>query len=127
MMSLYRTRGLRDVTVQVPPTASRGATVTLRCLYDLEGDSLYMLKWYMGKEEFYRFVPKELPPTRVFPLPGFDVDVGSSDAHQVVLRSVTLKMSGRYRCEVSADATFHTAMVARWMHVVGKYKRLHIF
>lgn len=68
-------RALRDVTVQVPPTVSRGASVTLRCIYDLEGDSLYMLKWYRGKEEFYRYVPKELPPTRVFPLPGFDVDV----------------------------------------------------
>jgi hypothetical protein len=44
-----------------------------------------------------------------------------SDVHTVVMRSVSLETSGRYRCEVSADApTFHTAMVARWMHVVGE-------
>ncbi|XP_059475985.1 uncharacterized protein LOC132196997 isoform X2 [Neocloeon triangulifer] len=110
---------IKDVSIQVPPTVSVGTDVYLRCLYDLEGDNLYMLKWYCGKEEFYRFVPKELPPTRVFPLPGFNVDMDKSDTHLVVLRSVTLEMSGRYRCEVSADApTFHTAMVARWMHVV---------
>ncbi|XP_065351107.1 uncharacterized protein LOC135946710 [Cloeon dipterum] len=110
---------IKDVSIQVPPTVSVGTDVYLRCLYDLEGDSLYMLKWYCGKEEFYRYVPKELPPTRVFPLPGFGVDVDKSDTHTVVLRSVSLEMSGRYRCEVSADApTFHTAMVARWMHVV---------
>lgn len=50
--------------------------------------------------------------------------VDKSDLHTVVMRSVTLETSGRYRCEVSADApTFHTAMVARWMHVVGECSR----
>jgi hypothetical protein len=66
---------IKDVSIQVPPTVSVGSDVFLRCLFDLEGDSLYMLKWYRGKDEFYRYVPKELPPTRVFSLPGFSVDV----------------------------------------------------
>lgn len=50
-------------------------TVTLQCKYDLEGDDLYTVKWYKGTKEFYRYIPKELPSTQVFPLPGIDVDV----------------------------------------------------
>jgi hypothetical protein len=63
------------VSIQVPPTVSVGSDVFLRCLFDVEGDNLYMLKWYRGKDEFYRYVPKELPSTQVFSLPGFKVDV----------------------------------------------------
>jgi hypothetical protein len=45
------------------------------CSYDLEGDPLYTVKWYKGRSEFFRYVPKELPHTRVFPYPGINVDV----------------------------------------------------
>lgn len=67
--------GLRDVAVKVPVAVSPGDTVTLQCSYDLEGDPLYTVKWYKGRQEFFRYVPKELPHTRVFPLPGVNVDV----------------------------------------------------
>nr|CAI5828558.1 unnamed protein product [Callosobruchus analis] len=49
-------------------------SVTLYCEYDLEGAPLYSVKWYRDGDEFYRYVPKEEPPTRVFPLPGLRVD-----------------------------------------------------
>lgn len=67
--------GLRDVVVTVPMAVAPGDTVTLRCAYDLEGDPLYTVKWYKSRQEFFRYVPKELPHTRVFPLPGVNVDV----------------------------------------------------
>lgn len=61
----------------VVPTAVRaGATVTLECDYDLENAALYSIRWYHGDEEFYRFVPKESPPYKVFPtMPAYNVDV----------------------------------------------------
>ncbi|KAJ8866965.1 hypothetical protein PR048_032827 [Dryococelus australis] len=68
---------LRDVRVDFPDAVSPGDTVTLKCEYDLEGESLYTVKWYKGRQEFFRFVPKELPHTRVFPLPGINVDVST--------------------------------------------------
>ncbi|XP_049940952.1 uncharacterized protein LOC126417100 [Schistocerca serialis cubense] len=111
--------GLRDVSVNIPLAVAPGDTVKLTCLYDLEGDPLYTVKWYKGRQEFFRYVPKELPHTRVFPLPGVNVDIGQSNAHQVVLRDVQLELAGKYRCEVSADApSFHTQVVASHMHVV---------
>lgn len=37
--------------------------------------SLYSVRWYLEQEEFYRFVPKESPPSRVFAVTGIVVDV----------------------------------------------------
>lgn len=37
--------------------------------------ALYSVRWYFGAEEFYRYVPKESPPTLVFPVSGINVDV----------------------------------------------------
>lgn len=48
--------------------------------------------------------------------------MSKSGANEVVLRDVQLHMAGKYRCEVSADApSFHTSMVASYMHVVCEY------
>lgn len=111
--------GLRDVSVSIPLAVAPGDTVTLQCLYDLEGDPLYTVKWYKGRNEFYRYVPKELPHTRVFPMPGIHVDLSQSDAHQLVLRDVQLELAGKYGCEVSTDVPhFYTEVVASRMHVV---------
>ncbi|KAK9503572.1 hypothetical protein O3M35_010103 [Rhynocoris fuscipes] len=63
--------------MKVPELVRSGTTLQLACHYDLEGDSLYSIKFYQGDEEFYRYVPKEAPPTRVFPLPGIQVDVST--------------------------------------------------
>ena len=32
----------------VPSHVQRGSDFVLRCLYDLDGDSLYSVKWYKG-------------------------------------------------------------------------------
>jgi hypothetical protein len=71
-------QSLRGVRLDVPEAVLTGDTARLACDYDLEHAALYSIKWYRGDEEFYRFVPKESPPTRVFPLPGIHVDVSSS-------------------------------------------------
>ena len=70
---------LKDVHLQSPLVVKSGSTVTLRCTYDLENESLYTVKWYKGRQEFFRYVPKELPNTKVFPLPGVNVDVSIAD------------------------------------------------
>lgn len=59
----------------MPEAVRAGSHVKLLCDYDLEQAALYSIKWYRGEEEFYRYVPKESPPTRVFALPGVHVDV----------------------------------------------------
>ncbi|PSN56101.1 hypothetical protein C0J52_10628 [Blattella germanica] len=65
--------GLRDVRVTIPAAILRGNTAVLLCHFDLEGDSLYSVKWYKGRREFYRFTPKEDPAMKIFPFFGLDV------------------------------------------------------
>ncbi|CAH2075229.1 unnamed protein product, partial [Iphiclides podalirius] len=112
--------GLHNLEINVPYAVLLDETVTLECSWQLEDEeTLYSVKWYRGKEEFYRYIPKELPHTRVFPLPGIEVDISRSGARRVVLQQATPAMAGRFRCEVSADApTFHTEIRSAPLEVV---------
>ena len=63
----------------IPEHKQVGEETTLLCDYDLEGHSLYSVKWYKDDVEFYRYMPKNLPAKLVYPdMPGIDVDVSRS-------------------------------------------------
>ncbi|CAG9560278.1 unnamed protein product [Danaus chrysippus] len=95
---------LRIVRVNVPSYRVRGQLAQLDCDYELGDDTLYSVKWYRDNEEFYRYMPKYDPPKLWYKLDGVKVDLSKSDDRRVVLHQVTLKSSGLYRCEVSAEA-----------------------
>lgn len=38
-------------------------------------DKVWAVKWYRGNFEIFRFIADETPPTKVFKLDNFDVDV----------------------------------------------------
>ncbi|XP_043204507.1 uncharacterized protein LOC122371840, partial [Amphibalanus amphitrite] len=66
---------LRMVNSNIPVYKQVGEETTLLCDYDLEGDSLYSVKWYKDDVEFYRYMPKNNPAKLVYPdMPGIDVD-----------------------------------------------------
>ncbi|KYQ47855.1 hypothetical protein ALC60_13121 [Trachymyrmex zeteki] len=88
----------------VPQHAVLGQNVSLECNFNLDGEKLYSVKWYKDGNEFYRYVPQEKPPVLVFLQPGVSAVVHESTQRMVVLRSVNLMSTGRYRCEVSAEA-----------------------
>ena len=67
--------GLKDVSVTVPTAVRRGDNALLLCNYDMENDTLYSVKWYKGRREFYRYTPKENPAMKTFPSPGITVEV----------------------------------------------------
>ncbi|KAK9753742.1 hypothetical protein QE152_g1857 [Popillia japonica] len=56
-------KSLKGMRLNVPRAVRVGHSVTLECDYDLETAPLYSVKWYRGPDEFYRYVPKEEPPT----------------------------------------------------------------
>lgn len=68
---------LKIVQVKVPLAALLGHSVQLECIFSLDGDSLYAVKWYRGVDEFYRYVPAEEPRATVFGLNGIEVDVSN--------------------------------------------------
>lgn len=87
---------LRDVQIRVPVSVKRGDNVNLFCQFDLEGDSLYSVKWYKGKREFFRFTPNETPSLKVFPVAGIIVEV--SKHFLSLFFSVFIFLSFFYEC-----------------------------
>ncbi|CAO1430079.1 unnamed protein product, partial [Diamesa hyperborea] len=117
---------LRLTRLVIPTYKFRGENAILECDFDLNGkreadkemektnynfddqteeeESLYSVKWYKDNEEFYRFVPKANPPQNSYKVDGIKVDHQASNSKKVYLKGVTLKSTGFYRCEVSAEA-----------------------
>ncbi|KAL7740905.1 hypothetical protein ACLKA6_014067 [Drosophila palustris] len=114
------TAGLRNVNVRIPAAVKRGDNALLICNYDIENDTLYAVKWYRGRREFYRYTPKENPAWKIFTKTNeIDVETTQSNASHVLLRNVPTSISGKFACEVSADApTFDTSIVTADMEVV---------
>ncbi|RVE52644.1 hypothetical protein evm_002763 [Chilo suppressalis] len=83
---------LRNVHVKVPESAERGKKVEMKCLYDLEGDVLYTVKWYRGDREFSRYSPRDVPPLKVFRIPGIDVDLWQALSFATLLTHLLSKM-----------------------------------
>ena len=83
---------IRLTRTHLPAHAILGEDVVLECLYDMEGDALYSVKWYRNGKEFYRHIPSDSPPTAVFRQPGLVVDVSQSQAMRNL--SLNLYLSG---------------------------------
>ncbi|KAG8322734.1 hypothetical protein J6590_018119 [Homalodisca vitripennis] len=96
---------LKLIKVKVPAYKLKGETAVLQCVYEMEGlEKLYTVKWYRENEEFYRYVPKYKPSQISYKVEGIRVDHQMSDDTKVTLKSVSLKTTANYRCEVSAEA-----------------------
>uniref|UniRef100_A0A182NU52 Ig-like domain-containing protein n=1 Tax=Anopheles dirus TaxID=7168 RepID=A0A182NU52_9DIPT len=110
--------GLRNVRVTVPTAVRKGDSAHLFCDYELDDkERLYSIKWYKGKREFYRYTPQEKPSMKVFT--AVDVERSLSNESNVVIRALETNVSGKYSCEVSADApSFHTMIVSGDMEVI---------
>uniref|UniRef100_A0A1B6GB06 Ig-like domain-containing protein n=3 Tax=Proconiini TaxID=565685 RepID=A0A1B6GB06_9HEMI len=96
--------GLKLTALHIDKHTVRGNDSLLQCKYDLQDETLYSVKWYKDGHEFYRFVPRDFPIVQVFPVPGVYVNLEHSNESQVLLTALDLDSSGRYRCEVSAEA-----------------------
>jgi len=110
--------GLSSLKVQIPDTILRGQDAVFNCSYTLEDEKLYAVKWYRGTYEIFRYVPSDNPPTKAFPLQGYNVSMRRSTGNTMVLHSVNFENSGAYSCEVIADITFHTLIQTKNMLVI---------
>jgi len=119
LVTLSGSWGVRLTKELIPSHAIQGDDVALECDYDLQGDSLYSVKWYRNDQEFYRHIPTDRPQTVVFTQPGLIVDEFKSTETKIHLRNVNLSTSGKFRCEVSGEAPlFQTATFTNILIVV---------
>ncbi|XP_032683664.1 uncharacterized protein LOC116850012 isoform X2 [Odontomachus brunneus] len=115
--------GLKDLTINVPAMVRSGDTVTLSCHYDLEGSSLYTIQWFLDNNEFYRYVFDRVPPASSFNVSGIQVNISKSNTHDVTLVDVSRKLTGWYKCEVSASSpSYHTMIQSARMEVADAPK-----
>jgi hypothetical protein len=72
-------QGLRIKQLKVPTSISNATSpVILVCDFDLEGETLYSVKWYKSYVEFYRFLPSNVPtPAETIGVKGAEVDVST--------------------------------------------------
>ena len=99
--------GLRNVHIIVPSAVIKGRNVTLSCFYDMEGEQLYSVKWYLNTLEFFRYVPRVWPRTYHFSVYNgqrLKEVASNSNFTSLVIINVPRNASGRYSCEVSGDA-----------------------
>ena len=62
--------------VQVPEMVKVGEDGMLKCEWNLDGETLYSVKWYQGLKEIYRYTPsKEQKPIQIFNNTYLKVDV----------------------------------------------------
>lgn len=114
---------LTNFQIVIPNAVVRGRNAVLGCLYDLEGQPLYTLKWYKGSREFYRYTPRDRPPIKIFPIDGLTVNENASNDTHIVLQNVSDDNAGRYSCELSADApSFITKIETAMLNV--SYQKL---
>ena len=82
--------------LQIPPFVREGDTVKLVCVYDLEYDGLYSVKWYKNDIEFYSYIPKMSPSEdgqgsskkRFFDLPGVYINVSYNNSQFLSSKSL---------------------------------------
>ena len=67
--------GLTVTNVQVPPIIEVGKDGLLRCEWNLDGETLYSVKWYQGLKEIYRYTPSKQQPIQIFSNDFLQVDV----------------------------------------------------
>ncbi|KAL7638181.1 UNVERIFIED_CONTAM: hypothetical protein RMT77_011806 [Armadillidium vulgare] len=117
-----------QVRVDVPIYKERGSNAELKCLYSLEGSSLYSVKWYKGDKQFYQYIPAKRQPKSEFPVPTINVDLGFSKEGMVFLRNLSMSSSGSYRCEVITEAPhFHTKFGSGNMTVIDLPESAPVF
>lgn len=73
------TESLRLTEVRIPNHVIRNNTVRLECHFDMNGESLYSVKWYKDGYEFYRYVPRDHPPAQIFEQNGVYVNVSENN------------------------------------------------
>ena len=64
------------IRLSVPSHKFLRDRASLKCLYDMEREQLYSVKWYKDGHEIFRFIPGDADQTvTVFERPGVHIDV----------------------------------------------------
>lgn len=103
MLLKQEVAALKLLHIKVPPYILRGKTALLECRYDPGTDNLYAITWYKDHEVFYKYI-LQTKEGHTYLVNGVKVDKEQSNDQKVVLQNASLHASGKYKCEVNAEA-----------------------
>ena len=76
---------LNNLRAHIPDTVIRGHNAVFNCTFNFDEDeTLYAIKWYRGTYEIFRYIPSDDPPTKRFPLAGYNVSVSIQSIHSIL-------------------------------------------
>jgi hypothetical protein len=78
-------RNIKLLNVRIANHTVLGTSTKLECTYDLQGETLYSVKWYKDGDEFFRYLPKSVPKIQVFEKQGIYIDVSTSPMYVLKL------------------------------------------
>ncbi|XP_069182635.1 uncharacterized protein [Procambarus clarkii] len=110
---------MKNLRVKVPRVAYIGDDVQLECTFPwTDPRYLYSIKWWKNNDQFYQYIPMNPYPKMTFNVSGITVDSENSTEFKVNLKSVSLKSSGMFTCEVISDDNFETFRESANMTVI---------
>ena len=82
---LVPAESLNNLRAHIPDTVIRGHNAVFNCTFNFDEDeTLYAIKWYRGTYEIFRYIPSDDPPTKRFPLAGYNVSVSIQSIHSIL-------------------------------------------
>ncbi|UYV77249.1 hypothetical protein LAZ67_15000229 [Cordylochernes scorpioides] len=115
---------VKFLRLAVPGALKKGEPADLTCEYDLEGETLYSVKWYKNNVEILRYIPSDAPaspPLQVFDLVGVHINIQKSNESYIHLNKTDMNTGGVYGCEVSTDAPqFKTVRAEKEIRIYGR-------
>ncbi|CAL4095958.1 unnamed protein product, partial [Meganyctiphanes norvegica] len=127
--SPYEEKSVEILELQIPESPKEGDNVKLTCRYRLTGDGhkLYTVNWWRGKDQFYTYKESGYDRKHAYTFAGLTVMKDASDADSVVLRNVSEKSSGEYKCEVMGEGpAFKTVVKTKDMMVIVPPSKVEI-
>ncbi|XP_050465038.1 basal cell adhesion molecule-like isoform X2 [Cataglyphis hispanica] len=103
MLLRQEVAALKILKINVPAYILRGKTALLECRYDPGADILYAITWYKDHEVFYKYLLRS-KEGHTYLVNGVKVDKEQSNDQIVVLQNASLHASGKYKCEINAEA-----------------------
>jgi len=100
---------LQVLQMEAPAFVKSGQDLVMQCNFDLEGENLYSIKWFLGKWEIFSYISSlsgEGLSTVSSSIPGIHITNSTMDPSsysRLVLGQVTSASSGDYQCQVSGD------------------------
>ncbi|XP_023347801.1 uncharacterized protein LOC111716544 [Eurytemora carolleeae] len=102
-------QSLEVLQLDTPPYVKVGQGYTMNCYFDLEGESLYSIKWFRDTEEIFSYIAT-LSDTGVSTVatsvPGVYIEstnVLPESQSTIVFGNSSFLSTGLYQCEVNGD------------------------